>query len=261
MSVQEANAEVVTQHRNEILLRAYVHWVQCFGVWAVASTLGILGLLTWHVVEYIRYIVKDHIQCGGSLQNLTQLILVVSGMDMIMATCGLVGGQEGNSRYMPAKTCVLMLVFVGIFANVMSLSWLSATQSPADLDVHVPDCREVAPTLYYAALSHAIGLIAYSFVLFVNFFGLSSLLEILMNRGLLTAEGAAADEVLEHSTKPVTEIDPEDSECPICLDELTVESAVQTHQCHHTFHTTCLKHWLQVNTACPLCRKNLGEPE
>lgn len=259
MSVRQANAEVVAQHRNEILLHAYAHWVECFGVLVVASTLGILCLLAWHAIEYIRYIAQDHIQCNGSLQDLTQTILAVSGIDMVMATCGLLG-QEGNaSRNPTVKNCVLMLVLITVGANVMSLSWLSTTRSPRVGGIPVPSCREIAPGLYYATLIHAIGLIGYSIFLFVNFFGLSTFLEILMNRGLLQTEGAAPDGALEHNTMPVTEIDAEDSECPICLEELTIDLAVQTKQCHHTFHKSCLKHWLQVNRACPMCRQSLGE--
>lgn len=259
MSVREANAEVVAQHRNEILLHAYAHWIQCFGVLAVASTLGVLGLLAWHATEYIRYIVQDHIQCHGSLQNLTQVILAVSGIDMVMATCGLLG-QEGNPSGNPrVRNIIMVLVLLTVGANVMSLSWLSATTSPRALGIPVPSCREIAPRLYYATLVHAIGLIGYSIFLFVNFFGLSTFLEILMNRGLLQTEGAAPDGALEQNTTPVIEIDAEDSECPICLEELTVELAVRTKQCHHTFHKSCLKHWLQVNRACPMCRQSLGE--
>lgn len=259
MSVREANAEVVAQHRNEILLHAYAHWVQCFGVLAVASTLGILGLLVWHAIEYIRYVFQDHIQCHGSLHALTQVILAASGMDMIMATCGLLGFEGGVSGNANIKNCVMILVLLTVGANVMSLSWLSTTNPSRPLHMLVPSCREIAPELYYATLVHAVGLIGYSIFLLVNFFGLSTFLEILMNRGLLTAESAAAEGALDQNTMPVTEIDAEDSECPICLEELTVESAVQTKQCHHTFHKNCLKYWLQVNAACPMCRHSLNE--
>lgn len=259
MSTGEANAEVVAQHRDEILLRAFVHWVQCFGVLAVALTLGILCLLAWHAIEYYRYVAEDHIQCRGSLHNLTQLVLALSSMDMVMVTCSLVGQEGRNSRGYKIKHCVMILILLSVGANVMSLSWLSAAKSLGVLEVPLPSCRDVAPRLYYATLVHSIGLLGYSIFLLLNFFGLSTFLGHLMDRGLLSTQEAAPDGALEHNTVPVTEIDAEDSQCPICLEELTVERAVQTKQCHHTFHKTCLKHWLRANRACPMCRQSLGE--
>lgn len=261
MSAREANAQVVAQHRNEILLHAFAHWVQCVGVLAVALTLGILGLLAWHAIEYYRYIAQDHIQCRGSLHNLTQIVLALSSIDMVMATCGLVGQEGSASRNHKMRYCIMMLVLLSVGVNVMSLSWLSTTQSPglSILEVPVPSCREIAPQLCYATLVHSVGLIGYSVFLLLNFFGLSTFLTHLMDRGLLSTEDAAPDGALEHNTLPVTQIDAEDSQCPICLEDLTVERAVQTKRCHHSFHKTCLKHWLQVNQACPMCRQSLCE--
>lgn len=259
MSAREANAEVVAQHRNEILLRAFAHWVQCFGVLAVALTLGILGLLAWNAMEYYRYVAQDHIQCQESLHNLTQVVLALSSIDMVMATCSLLGQEGTNSRSKKIKYCVMMLVLLSVAANVMSLSWLNATKSQGVLEVPLPSCRDVAPRLYYATLVHSIGLIGYSIFLLVNFFGISTFLGHLMEAGLLSTQEAAPDGALEHNTIPLSEIDAENSQCPICLEELTVDRAVQTKQCHHTFHKTCLKHWLQVNRACPMCRQSLGE--
>eukprot|EP00930_Biecheleria_cincta_P042444 TRINITY_DN29207_c0_g1_i1.p1 TRINITY_DN29207_c0_g1~~TRINITY_DN29207_c0_g1_i1.p1 ORF type:complete len:434 (-),score=66.60 TRINITY_DN29207_c0_g1_i1:132-1301(-) len=259
MSAQEANAEVVAQHRNEILLRTFAHWVQCFGALAVALTLGILGLLAWHAIEYYRYIAQDHIQCQGSLHNLTQIVLALSSMDMVMATCGLLGHEGRTSRNHKKSCCLMMLVLLSVGANVMSLSSLIVTKTSEVPEVPLPSCRDIAPRLYYATLVHSVGLIGYSIFLIVNFFGLSTFLGHLMDQGLLSTGEAAPVGALEYNTVPVTQIDAEDSQCPICLEELTVERAVQTKQCHHTFHKTCLKHWLQVNRACPMCRQSLGE--
>lgn len=47
-----------------------------------------------------------------------------------------------------------------------------------------------------------------------------------------------------------------DESCSICLDPLTAGSAICIRQCHHIFHETCLKPWMQGkrHKTCPACR-------
>ena len=40
--------------------------------------------------------------------------------------------------------------------------------------------------------------------------------------------------------------------CPICLDEISVESI--TTNCFNKFCDKCLKYWLVSNNSCPICR-------
>jgi hypothetical protein len=48
-------------------------------------------------------------------------------------------------------------------------------------------------------------------------------------------------------------MDPETTECPICL--MTAENQVVT-TCNHVFHKNCLSHWLSqsADKSCPICR-------
>ncbi|XP_074309358.1 E3 ubiquitin protein ligase RIE1-like isoform X2 [Silene latifolia] len=50
---------------------------------------------------------------------------------------------------------------------------------------------------------------------------------------------------------------PEDSECCICLD--SYEEGVELHAlpCNHHFHATCIKKWLNIKSACPVCKYNI----
>lgn len=41
--------------------------------------------------------------------------------------------------------------------------------------------------------------------------------------------------------------------CTICFDELVVGNCKKL-ACGHLFHPTCIRHWFQVNTVCPICR-------
>jgi hypothetical protein len=52
----------------------------------------------------------------------------------------------------------------------------------------------------------------------------------------------------------------QNTECPICLDEIdAVKNRVVT-ECGHCFHSACLiKHAILNNVACPLCRTDLAD--
>lgn len=91
----------------------------------------------------------------------------------------------------------------------------------------------------------------------VSFVGVGNMLHGLLRRGMLRSRDAAPVGSLEDNTVPAMEIE-EDYECPICLEEIDVEQGVMTKDCHHIFHRECLKHWLQVNSTCPLCRLSLA---
>lgn len=47
-------------------------------------------------------------------------------------------------------------------------------------------------------------------------------------------------------------------QCAICLDEIDVLD-VQELPCAHSFHSGCIKMWLQKNTTCPCCRIELNK--
>lgn len=46
------------------------------------------------------------------------------------------------------------------------------------------------------------------------------------------------------------------SDCPICLDDYVVGESFRAFPvCKHTFHSSCIQHWLQNNLTCPVCRQ------
>lgn len=53
--------------------------------------------------------------------------------------------------------------------------------------------------------------------------------------------------------------------CAICLEPLNCDAAAQhTHSitsCNHTFCHSCLAEWLVSHNRCPVCRRNLGDPD
>jgi|694.fasta_scaffold00501_75 hypothetical protein len=42
--------------------------------------------------------------------------------------------------------------------------------------------------------------------------------------------------------------------CPICLERLGQGDDTSSLACGHSFHATCVYHWLDRSTTCPMCR-------
>jgi hypothetical protein len=67
--------------------------------------------------------------------------------------------------------------------------------------------------------------------------------------------GLAVDSfVLQKNEEMITDC----SCCPICLHTFEVGEAVSISlNCHHSYHTECLKMWLPRSPTCPYCRQDL----
>ncbi|CAA3013566.1 E3 ubiquitin- ligase At4g11680-like isoform X1 [Olea europaea subsp. europaea] len=52
-------------------------------------------------------------------------------------------------------------------------------------------------------------------------------------------------------------LNPEDSECCICLYKYVDGVELCTLPCNHHFHHTCIGKWLQISATCPLCKLNI----
>jgi hypothetical protein len=51
--------------------------------------------------------------------------------------------------------------------------------------------------------------------------------------------------------------------CGICLEPFSADDTTTPHttSCNHTFHQACLTQWLIGHVRCPMCRRNLGDPD
>jgi len=256
----QANAHLVVLHRNEILTNQFSHYAMCFAGCSVLLTIVLCGLFVWHFTEFIHF---QNVSCHGSLKQLTVVVFVLSALDLILGArlyCIDEDGQVQLPRRLQMKNLCIFLVLAVVLVNVVGLYWLSRKASVLSdsFGTRVPSCREAAPGLLDATLAHAIGLIVYSVFLALNFLGLGNMLNMMIERGLLRSSEAAPEGALEHNTVRVDTIDECDAECPICLEVMTPENALQTKDCHHLFHAQCLKRWTQMHRACPLCRHDLG---
>lgn len=51
------------------------------------------------------------------------------------------------------------------------------------------------------------------------------------------------------------EVRARDSQCCVCLGDFEMKEELhQIPSCKHVFHIGCIRHWLQSNSTCPLCR-------
>jgi E3 ubiquitin-protein ligase RNF38/44 len=55
----------------------------------------------------------------------------------------------------------------------------------------------------------------------------------------------------------VSQLNGENSTCPICLNEMIIGEEARVMECKHIFHKQCLDEWLRVNASCPTCRKSI----
>ncbi|XP_062230848.1 probable E3 ubiquitin-protein ligase RHG1A [Phragmites australis] len=56
------------------------------------------------------------------------------------------------------------------------------------------------------------------------------------------------------SGRTCTQNDQENASCIICLEEYKLEDSLGRLRCGHDFHADCVKKWLQVKNACPVCK-------
>lgn len=53
---------------------------------------------------------------------------------------------------------------------------------------------------------------------------------------------------------PKLSVKKQKSKCAICLETLSMnQKNTKTLSCSHTFHSACIRRWLQIRPACPYC--------
>ena len=55
----------------------------------------------------------------------------------------------------------------------------------------------------------------------------------------------------------ISQLNGDNSTCPICLNDMVIGDEARVMECKHTFHKQCLDEWLRVNASCPTCRKSI----
>ncbi|MCD9639269.1 hypothetical protein HAX54_023677 [Datura stramonium] len=60
---------------------------------------------------------------------------------------------------------------------------------------------------------------------------------------------------------PSVKIQESSKNCPICMDELEIDSEASQLPCKHFFHNDCIVPWLNRSNTCPLCRHKLPQED
>ena len=47
-------------------------------------------------------------------------------------------------------------------------------------------------------------------------------------------------------------------ECPICLEDIELDTCIYDTYCNHNFHKECLYRWKNIKYSCPICNRSLG---
>jgi len=257
----DADAVLVQQHREEVLMQRFRRWYLCFTCTLCLATPAMLGILIWMLYELSE---KFWDSCDVPLQT---WVLVVCGVIIHNFCFGRFLTQflcrwSPDTRARPPLRVRLFQGFLvlSIFAwNFVGLYWAGISGA---ISSEEPPCRDEAPGLRNAVLVYASFNIAWTIFMWVNTIGLSYILSAMMRVGVLHTSQAAPKGAMEKNTSPVSpddEVLKDNPTCSVCLDDFDdVQPILKTNDCGHVFHKQCLSGWLQVNRNCPLCRKDLG---
>lgn len=267
----QANARVVRQHEEEVLMEHFRCWILLFSVILCIATPAMVGLFIWLIAANL----KDwKVECQMPLQtwvrvtfgivfyNLTVNRPTPRGSCVQRVFCRW-SRDPDNPQPMPLRVWMYNLVFM-LFSfvwNCLGLYWIGADGQQTSSEHAV--CQDAVPALYLAIKVYASFSIAVTLFMYINMLGFAQLLRVALHRGLLHTTSAAPSGSLECNTEVVTIEDPgieASPSCSICLEDFEAATPmVKTRACKHLFHKQCLKGWLQVNRTCPLCREDLGK--
>jgi hypothetical protein len=60
-------------------------------------------------------------------------------------------------------------------------------------------------------------------------------------------------EIIQCTTELISSL----NECPICVEDYTLESTLRKLPCNHMIHKECIDNWFKINATCPMCRKSI----
>lgn len=72
-----------------------------------------------------------------------------------------------------------------------------------------------------------------------------------------TGEDHSISQLDSSDSVPELALQPDDSECCICLYKYVDGAELCVLPCNHHFHNGCISKWLRINATCPLCKFNI----
>lgn len=268
----QADAILVRRHEEEVLVANFWLWIQCFSLTVCLLTPAMLGIMIWMIAEYAKYRGEE---CDVPLQMWCKVVAVIvifnltlnrpsrNGSVVVRLLC-LWEPDPTVSRRPPMRVRAYnFAVTCFIFGwNLFGLYLVVYSGSP---DATKPPCAAVAPGLFAAVKVYVAVNLTFTVFFYVNVAGFQRVLGVLLHRGLLRTSRAAPKGTLASRTEelgPSDEALKDQATCSICLeDHDSAASVLRIKACGHVFHRQCLQGWLNVNRNCPICRRDLVEPE
>lgn len=68
----------------------------------------------------------------------------------------------------------------------------------------------------------------------------------------------AADSVLDRLPVSYSQNNHRNTNCVVCISEISTGEAVRTLPCMHFFHKDCIDQWLKTNMSCPVCKRTVS---
>ena len=68
----------------------------------------------------------------------------------------------------------------------------------------------------------------------------------------------AVDSVLDRLPVSYSQHNPQNTNCVVCISEISPGEAIRTLPCMHFFHKDCVDQWLKTNMSCPVCKRTVS---
>lgn len=267
MAPHVADSHVVQENMNRIVMHNFQMWIGLFTILVCLLLPMQLGFFIWLASAFILHGSK----CQGPLQlwawgvfSLSVFNCTINKQDSRNGSCVqriicCFSRTAENPQPVPLRVHVhnIFSRIVLPFAwNCLGIYWVRV-----DHRNEVP-CETSARPFYMAAQVYTIFSLVFTLITLISVLGLVTLLRYAMRHGLLRSSKAADPQVIEKCCKVVTpaEIDLEETpSCTICLEDFDNTKIIVQTRCNHYYHKECLKNWLNVDSTCPNCRREVGQ--
>ena len=77
----------------------------------------------------------------------------------------------------------------------------------------------------------------------------------------VVGEDRSSELIAQHTSLVVLDAAKADASCSICMSERAAGARVRVLRCTHEFHAACVDVWLARRHKCPLCQREMDEPQ
>lgn len=258
---QQANHVLVRRYQEQQMVAIFRCYFTVYALLILFVAILSCAFFLWVFVEYLKYSDDGFAPCDVPLKTWCSVLFYLMAFQAVKdCLCRIIwfricrwNPEEGQPMPLRVKLLNLLPVFFSFTWNCLGVYWSTVSVSNTAL----PRCGDVSPSLLKAVRFYSSVSVFLTGLLFLNIVGLTVVLRVLAQLGVIRSRYAAPKGTLERCMECVSPatIDSDNKTCSICLEELDERTAVlRTKGCKHYFHKSCIQGWLNVNSNCPLCR-------